>query len=217
MIGAEPGGVPAQPPAAAQVPTIPLPRWLGPLTLCCVLLLIPWIVYLSITLPSHQRADDYDIAWVGFDCAMCLVLAALAYCAWRRVPATGAVAAVAATLLVVDAWFDIVTTAPGAHFTLAVLSAVFAELPLALICGWTAINAERVCARAFRGTDRVARSAAAERLEAGQNGAHPGTGATLRGVIARRAGVPRRSGDVQMHPRDIWRHEVGEEVATDEH
>jgi hypothetical protein len=131
-------------------PQLPLPRWLAPLALCCVLGIIPWIVYLALTLPSDQRTDDYDVAWVGFDCMMCLVLAFLAYCALKRKPATELAAAVAATMLLVDAWFDVVTTRPGTQLMFAVLSAVFAEIPLAIICGWVAVNAERVRARAYR-------------------------------------------------------------------
>ncbi|MEP7179122.1 MAG: hypothetical protein ABI775_08545 [Pseudonocardiales bacterium] len=129
--------------------TLPLPRWLGPLAVCCAIGFIPWIVYLALTLPARQRAVDYDIAWVGYDAAMAVVMAALAFCALRRKPATGAVAAVAATMLVVDAWFDIVTTEEPEHLTLAIISAVLLEIPLAIVCAWVAFNAERVRARAY--------------------------------------------------------------------
>jgi hypothetical protein len=131
-------------------PSLPLPRWFGPLATSVAIGIVPWIVYLALTLPGHQRTVDYDIAWVGFDCAMCVVLAALAYCALRRKPATEPLAAVAATMLVVDAWFDIVTSEEGTHLMFAVLSAVLAELPLAIICAWVAVNAERVQERAYR-------------------------------------------------------------------
>lgn len=130
--------------------TLPLPRWLGPLAICCAIGIIPWIIYLSMTLPQRQRAVDYDIAWVGYDAAMAAVMAALAYCALRRKPATGAVAAVAATMLVIDAWFDIVTTEDRRALMFAILSAVLAEIPLAIVCAWVAFNAERVRARAYR-------------------------------------------------------------------
>lgn len=131
-------------------PSLPLPRWFGPLASCVAIGIVPWIVYLALTLPGHQRTVDYDIAWVGFDCAMAVVLAALAYCALKRKPATGPLAAVAATFLVIDAWFDIVTTDDGADLVLAAVSAAVAELPLAIICAWVAVNAERVRARAYR-------------------------------------------------------------------
>jgi hypothetical protein len=128
---------------------LPLPRWLAPLAVCCVVGIVPWIVFLAMTLPSQANADDYDIAWVGFDSAMALVLGTLAYCAIRRKPATELIAAVAATMLVVDAWFDVVTS-EGRNLMLAILTATFGELPLAIICGWVAVNAERVRARAYR-------------------------------------------------------------------
>jgi hypothetical protein len=130
--------------------TLPLPRWLGPLAVCCAVGIVPWIVYLALTLPARTRAVDYDVAWVGYDAAMCAVLAALAYCALRRSMATGAIAAVAATMLVIDAWFDVVTTGKGDELMMAIVSAAFVELPLAIVCAWVAVNAERVRARAYR-------------------------------------------------------------------
>ncbi|HJQ44492.1 MAG TPA: hypothetical protein VJ831_15490 [Jatrophihabitantaceae bacterium] len=151
---------------------LPLPRWLGWLTLSVVIGFIPWIVYLSLTLPGDQRTNDYDIAWVGYDSAMALVLTVLAYCALRRKTATGPVAAVAATMLLVDAWFDIVTTEGGDDLLLAVLFAAFAELPLAIICGWIAVNAELVRARAYRRL-RLRWERAVEIARAAQKTAHP--------------------------------------------
>jgi hypothetical protein len=40
-----------------------------------------------------------------------------------------------ATLLAVDAWFDVTTAAPGSAHVQAILSAVFLELPAAVLCG----------------------------------------------------------------------------------
>lgn len=131
-------------------PSLALPRWLAPLVVCCVLALVPWIGYLARTLPRRAAADNYDLAWISFDVGMAVVLAALAICAVRRLTATGPIAAVAATLLCVDAWFDVVTTDDRGAFAVSVLMAVFAELPLALVCAWVAINAERVRRRAYQ-------------------------------------------------------------------
>ena len=130
---------------------IPLPRWLGPLALCCLIGMLPWIVFLAFTIPQRSSAQHYDLAWIGFDCAMWLVLAALAFFALRRHPATEPVAAVASTMLVVDAWFDVTTSADRKQFLIALVLACTAELPLAIICAWAAVNAERIRARAYRG------------------------------------------------------------------
>ena len=129
---------------------IPLPRWLGPLALCCLIGMLPWIVFLAFTIPQRSRAEHYDLAWIGFDCAMWVVLAALAFFALRRHPATGPVAAVASTMLVVDAWFDVTTAGDRKQFVIALVLACVAEIPLAIICGWAAVNAERIRARAYR-------------------------------------------------------------------
>ena len=167
MSHSPPDGTPAPPPedlpsgspvetleaALGMIPqrqSLDLPRWLGPLAVCCVFALVPWIVYLGLTLPQRSRAEHYDVAWLGFDCAMCAVLAVLAVVALRRHPATGLVAAVAATMLVVDAWFDVTTAAGEENFLTALVLALVVELPLAAICGWAAINAERIRARSYR-------------------------------------------------------------------
>jgi hypothetical protein len=138
------------PSPAAVRESLPLPRWVGPLAIVCALGLVPWIVYLAFNLPQHARTSHYNTAWVGFDVAMCVVLALLALTAWRRHPTTELFAGVAATLLVVDAWFDVVTSLDRRGFTGALLSALLVELPLAVLCTWIAVNAERVRARTYR-------------------------------------------------------------------
>ena len=44
---------------------IPLPRWLGPLALCCLIGMLPWIIFLAFTIPQRSRAEHYDLAWIG--------------------------------------------------------------------------------------------------------------------------------------------------------
>ena len=127
-----------------------LPRWLGPFAVCFMAGMLPWIVYLSLTIPSRAHTNHYDVAWIGFDCAMWVVIALLAFCAFTGRAATGPFAAIAATMLVLDGWFDVTTSQGGGQFVDALILALCAELPLAIICGWAAINAELVRARAYR-------------------------------------------------------------------
>jgi hypothetical protein len=130
---------------------LPLPRWIGPLALGSLAGFLPWIIYLGLTLPQKVRAQHYDIAWLGFDCALWSLLAVLAWATLRRHAATGPVAAMASMMLVVDAWFDIFTSsASHGEMVLAITLAVFGELPLALLCAWVAVHAERIRARAYR-------------------------------------------------------------------
>ena len=134
-----------------RVDRIPLPRWIGALAIGTVVGFLPWIVYLGFTLPAKVRAEHYDIAWLGFDCAMWTMLAILAWVALRRHAATGPVAAVASMMLIVDAWFDIFTSsAQHGEMALAIVLALCGELPLAILCGWVAVHAERIRARAYR-------------------------------------------------------------------
>lgn len=130
---------------------LPLPRWIGPLAIGSIVGFLPWIVYLGFTLPAKVHAEHYDIAWLGFDSAMWTMLAALAFCAIRRHAATGAVAAMASVMLIVDAWFDVFTSsAQHGEMALAIVLALCGELPLAILCGWAAVHAERIRSRAYR-------------------------------------------------------------------
>ena len=137
---------------------LPLPRWVGAVAATCAVLLVPWIVYLAVELPQESRSAHYDVAWVGFDIAMFLALAGFGICALRRSTYTEVLAAVSGTLLVTDAWFDVVTADTRMHRVAAFASALLIELPLAALCVWVAQNAERVRRRAYRQLWRLARS-----------------------------------------------------------
>ena len=84
-------------------------RWAGPLFALFSLILLPWTVYLGETLPSRQLSPNYDTAWAGFDVILVMALASTAYFALRRSRYLSTAATATATLLVVDAWFDVLT------------------------------------------------------------------------------------------------------------
>ena len=121
-----------------------LVRWAGPAFILFAVVLIPWTIYLGLKLPSMQLSSHYDIAWVGFDVILLVVLAATGFFAIRRSPFLAVGAAAAATLLVVDAWFDVMTSPPGSQFLESLASAVLIELPLAAVCGWLAYHTEHL-------------------------------------------------------------------------
>jgi hypothetical protein len=128
--GAEPGGL--RP-----------PRWVVPLFGLAALLLVPWVVLLVAALPSVHRASHWDIAWAGFDVMLALLLLAVALAAWRRSPWLEGTATSTATLLFVDAWFDVLTSSTRPELLTAVGEAVFVELPLAVLCLVLARDAKR--------------------------------------------------------------------------
>ena len=121
----------------------PVPRWVAPAFGVFGLGTIIWTVYLAATLPQHTHTRHYRLAWVGFDVGLALLLIVTAWLAWRGNRHVGMTATSTATVLVVDAWFDVVTS-PRADLTSAILEAVLAELPLALLCLWIALHVDRV-------------------------------------------------------------------------
>jgi hypothetical protein len=108
-------------------------RWRSGLMLASVAVLIPWTVYLSITLPSRYVARHWVATWVGFDVMLLAMLAATAVFGWRRRQLLFPTAFASGVLLVCDAWFDVLTSHPGADFLQALGSALLVELPLAFV------------------------------------------------------------------------------------
>lgn len=147
----EPVAVPTGEATAGPTPPAePAPRWLGlALAVGCVLF-VPYIAALAYSLPDHARAAHYDAAWVGLDVFELAALVATAWLIWVRSAWVALTATAAATLLLCDAWFDVVTTHGTRRVVIAVVSAVLVELPLAALCVWIARHAEVVLERAAR-------------------------------------------------------------------
>jgi hypothetical protein len=119
-----------------------VPAWVVPVFGLAAVVLVPTVVLLVVALPSKHEAAHWDVAWGGFDVILALMLLAVAATAWWESAWLEAAAASAATLLVVDAWFDVLTASTGTELVLALVEAVFVELPLALVCVWLARGAE---------------------------------------------------------------------------
>jgi hypothetical protein len=138
------------PPAPYRRPDVvaPAPRWSGPLFGILAVLLIPWIVYLGVVLPDRTTSAHWDVAWVGFDAMEFLALALTGWLSWRRSTWVVITATAAATLLVVDAWFDITTASGGWDLVQAVVLGGVLELPLAVVALLIARHAEQVNERA---------------------------------------------------------------------
>lgn len=112
--------------------------------------LLPWALWLSMALPGRHLSEHWDVAWVGFDLMLAGALAATALAAARRSPLLTAAATTAGSLLVVDAWFDVVTASTSRELLDAVVLALLCELPLAGLCFWVAKDGERFYAAARR-------------------------------------------------------------------
>lgn len=117
-----------------------IPPWIAPAFLLCAVVLLPWTAVLFLTLPHHYVANHWRLAWGGFDIGLGLALAATAVSVARRSPYAEVTAAVTGTLLVCDAWFDVLTSRGTTDVMQAVLLAAFVELPIAALCFWMATN-----------------------------------------------------------------------------
>jgi hypothetical protein len=119
-----------------------VPWWVAPAFAVCAVILVPWIGYLATTLPNTARVHDRT-PWVGFDIGLMIMLAVTAFLAWRGSPRVSFAATATATMLIVDAWFDITTARRTVDLVQALITSVV-ELSLAAVCLWIAYHATSV-------------------------------------------------------------------------
>jgi hypothetical protein len=113
-----------------------------------VVVLIPWIVYLAVSLPNRHLAGQWRAAWVGFDIALLAFLAWTGWNAWQGRQLLVLSAIITATLLVCDAWFDVVLDWGTDDLAASIITAVLIELPMAALLLRVAIRLIRLMQRA---------------------------------------------------------------------
>jgi hypothetical protein len=97
-------------------------------------LLVPWTIGLTRALPCRYVSAHWGIAWAGFDAALALGLALTGFAVQRHAVWIDRAAIATATLLAVDAWFDVLTSGSAAALALASAEALAVELPVAVLC-----------------------------------------------------------------------------------
>jgi hypothetical protein len=112
---------------------LPVPMWVGVVYGLFCVVLIPWTIYLSATLPTHVVAAHWDASWVGLDSAIALSLLATALLTYRKSRWVVVASTISGSFLLVDAWFDVTSARPGYHFDQAMVLALFVELPITLM------------------------------------------------------------------------------------
>jgi hypothetical protein len=80
----------------------------------------------------------WDTVWVAFDCAILAGFAASGWLLWRHSAAAVVPLIVTATLLTLDAWFDICMSLRTAGQSTALLTSLLGNVPLILLMGWAA-------------------------------------------------------------------------------
>lgn len=120
-----------------------LPQGLLKFFAIAAFLLVPWAVLLSQSLPSDHLARNWNFAWSGFDFGLVFSLGLTAFLGLRKSGWVIIPASLSATMLLVDAWFDCLTAKQGKEYLVSVSSAVFIEVPMALMALWIAYCAGR--------------------------------------------------------------------------
>jgi hypothetical protein len=121
-------------------------RAVGQLALC-VFVLVPWTVYLAVSLPDRFEARYWPMVWVGFDVILLASLVGAGAAVWLKRQALVPMSFVAATLLVCDAWFDVSLSWGRDDVWASVASAVLVELPLAFLLVMRARRVLKISAR----------------------------------------------------------------------
>ena len=204
-----------------------VPQWVPPAFLVCGIVLIPWTALLFVTLPRHYGANHWRFAWGGFDVALALGLAATAVTALRRSPVSEIAATITGTLLVCDAWFDVLTSHGTSAIAQATGEAIFVELPVAAVCFWIARNvahameiaAPYLRAAGFTVEDRKLVPPSGLEVPSGIEGAAGGSDAA--GIAAAAPQNPReadrdqraraRADDVHPEVREVAENQIGAE------
>ncbi|RFU38745.1 hypothetical protein DZF91_26080 [Actinomadura logoneensis] len=114
---------------------------LGHLLAAAGLALLPWIALLAARMPSAAHVTNWSAAWIGLDAMLAACLVATGALALRRDPRLALPAAATSALLLMDAWFDVLTAAPGGDRAVATVLAAGVELPLAALCAVLAFRA----------------------------------------------------------------------------
>jgi hypothetical protein len=102
------------------------------LALCAAIALIPWTIYLGLTLPQSYPAQHWQVTWVGFDVLLLAFMITTAVLGFTNHHLLTLFAFATGVLLVCDAWFDVLTARRG-DFVVSVLTAALGELPLAAV------------------------------------------------------------------------------------
>jgi len=95
--------------------------------------LVPWTVFLGLSLPGTYDAGHWSLLWTGFDVVLLSVLGYAGWAAWFRRQILATTAIVAGTLLLCDAWFDTITSIGNRDEWLSLLTGFGAEIPLAVL------------------------------------------------------------------------------------
>ena len=122
--------------------------------LACVGGLIPWTVGLAFTLPHRYVVGTWTATWTGFDVVLIGGLALTAWALWTQRPIALPAAVGTSVLMFTDAWFDLLTAHRGGDLLISAATAVFGEIPIAIVLATIAAKLLRAQPAAVTPTQR---------------------------------------------------------------
>jgi len=96
------------------------------------LILLPWTLYLAQSLPTQHLNIHWDISWVGLNVILLFSLLATGIFSYYQSLWTVITATMLGSLLLLDAWFDILSQRGGDDLQQAILLAILIEIPIAI-------------------------------------------------------------------------------------
>ena len=118
-----------------------VPSWAAKIYIMMAVVLLPWTIYIGVSLPRRHLTAHWDVSWTGLDIGLIVSLLATGFFAYIRSIWVVIAAATTGSLVLVDAWFDVVSERSGQELHQALVLAFAFELPLALMSYYLASHA----------------------------------------------------------------------------
>jgi hypothetical protein len=115
--------------------------------------MVPWTVGLAVTLPHRYVVDTWTVTWTGFDVALSICFLVTAWALWKQRQVALPAAMVTSALLICDAWFDLLTAHRGGDLLVSTATALFGEIPLAVLLAAISTRLLRATMRIDQGAD----------------------------------------------------------------
>ncbi len=125
----------------SKIKRLRLPRRLLQAFAIVAILMVPWSLWLSYSLPIDHMDHQWNLVWSIFDAVMLGSMALTAYFGIKKSGWVIVWASVTGTFLLIDAWFDCVTAKDSWEHFVSISSAAFIEIPLGLLAFWIAYRA----------------------------------------------------------------------------
>jgi putative ABC transport system ATP-binding protein len=103
--------------------------------------MIPWLAVLASFLPQTTTVPHWNVVWVGLDALEAIGLLATGQLIARGDRRYAITATLTGTALLIDVWFDILTSASRSELLTAIAMAAVLEAPLSGLCFFLALRA----------------------------------------------------------------------------